>query len=132
MLTIIDRDLILYPVAAHLVLIGLLYVWLSAIRKWQRDGRDVAAQEARISATLSNQFEAPVLFYAVVAMIWAADMVNAAYVALGWVFVAGRLWHIAVATLTTHIIYRGLVFLINFIAIVAMWGLFLVQRLVLA
>ena len=131
MLIQIDRDLILWPVAVHLALIVFLYAWLSLIRKLQREGRDVKALEARISATLSNQFEAPVLFYALIAMIWAADVVNSLYFILAWVFVAGRLWHFYVATLSSDVIRRGLVFTINFVAIFAMWGLFMLQRLLL-
>jgi len=128
----IDRDLILWPVAVHLALIAFLYAWLSLIRKHQREGRDVKALEARISANLSNQFEAPVLFYALVAMLWAGDMVNSVYFILAWVFVAGRLWHFYVATLSSDIIRRGLVFTINFLAIFVMWALFLFQQLVLS
>ncbi|NHK29290.1 hypothetical protein FF098_015335 [Parvularcula flava] len=131
MLTQIDRDLILWPVAVHLALIVFLYAWLSLIRKYQREGRDVKALEVRVSANLSNQFEAPVLFYALVAMLWAGDMVNSVYFILAWAFTAGRLWHFYVATLSTDIIRRGLIFTINFLAIFSMWALFLFQRLIL-
>ena len=52
-----------------------------------------------------------------------------AYVALGGVFIAGRVWHLIVATLYTNIIRRGLVFTVNWLAIYAMWALFLLPRL---
>ena len=125
----INRDLILWPVAGHLAILFFLYCWLSVVRKWKRDGKPVEALEVRISANLRNQFEAPILFYALVAMLWAGDLVTWAYVALGGVFIAGRIWHLLVATLSSNIIRRGLVFTMNWLAIYAMWALFLLPRL---
>ena len=125
----INRDLILWPVTAHLAILFFLYCWLSVVRKWKRDGKPVEALEVRISANLRNQFEAPILFYALVAMLWAGDLVTWAYVALGGVFIAGRIWHLLVATLSSNIIRRGLVFTMNWLAIYAMWALFLLPRL---
>lgn len=129
MLEIIDRDLILWPVAGHLGILFVLYCWLSVVRFQKRAGQPVEALEARISANLKNQFEAPILFYALVAMLWAEDLVNWAYLTLAIVFLAGRIWHLLAATLSTNIIRRGLIFTFNWLAIYAMWALFLLPRL---
>ncbi|WP_083777363.1 MAPEG family protein [Kangiella koreensis] len=40
---------------------------------------------------------------------------------LAWIFVAGRLIHSAVQILTNNIRLRGLVYTINFLAVLAMW-----------
>lgn len=127
--TAIDRDLILWPVAGHLAILFFLYCWLSVVRFQKRSGQPVDALEARISANLRNQFEAPLLFYALIAMIWADNAVNSAYLVLACVFLLGRIWHLLVATLSTNIIRRGLVFTVNWLAIYGMWAVFLLPRL---
>ena len=46
-----------------------------------------------------------------------------AAVALAWLFIAGRLLHSAVQILTTNVRLRGLVFTVNFLAVLGLWGL---------
>ncbi|MCI5046015.1 MAG: MAPEG family protein [Aquisalinus sp.] len=120
-----DRDLIFWPVAVHLSLLIYLYGWLSLVRWQQRAGKPVAALEGRISDNLSNQFEAPLLFYVIVALLWVENMVSAADIALAWTFAIGRLLHTSVHTLTSTVLMRGGVFTINFLAIYGLWGWFL-------
>ena len=128
----LDRDLILWPVAVHLLLLLILYAWLSLVRKQIRDGNGDTALEARVSANLSNQYEAPVLWYAIVVLIWAGDLLHGLFLALAWLFVAGRIMHTLVQTMTANVIHRGLVFTVNFLAVYGMWAVFLWQRLVTA
>ena len=123
------RDAILWPVAVHLALVLLLYSWLSVVRWQARRGQDVASREQAVSANLSNQFEAPVLFYALVAVLWTADAVTPAQLACAWVFALGRLPHTLIHTLTGNVLLRGGVFTINFAGLAGMWGLFLWGRL---
>lgn len=131
---------ILLPAAAHLALVAALYAWLSVERLFNvmaRRGRysDLvtpggdAGRAARVAANLSNQFEAPALFYPLVLALWAAAMVSALDVALAFVFVAGRLIHTGVQTLSRNVPLRGLVFSINFTALLAMWVWFLIRAL---
>ncbi|WP_082606917.1 MULTISPECIES: MAPEG family protein [unclassified Acidovorax] len=42
--------------------------------------------------------------------------------ALAWVFVAGRVAHSLGQILTTNVRLRGLVFTVNFVAVLRMWG----------
>jgi len=44
-------------------------------------------------------------------------------VALAWVFVIGRVLHSLVQIATANVRLRGLVFTINFVAVLAMWAL---------
>ena len=46
-------------------------------------------------------------------------------VALAWVFVGGRLLHSGVQVLTTNVRLRGLVFTVNFLAVLGLWSLLL-------
>lgn len=91
------------------------------------DGEDRLA--ARISANLRNQFEAPVLFHVGALLLLQLDAVGTAAAAAGLVFVAGRVLHALVQTLSGDVRLRGLVFTINFLAVVALWGLIALEML---
>lgn len=137
---IADPAQVLVPAAAHLALIAGLYAWLSVERLLTvLAGRGrygdlltpggETGRAARVAANLSNQFEAPVLFYPLVLALWAMGMASGADLILAWVFFAGRVVHTGVQTLTTNVPLRGLVFSINFIALAALWAWFLVRVL---
>jgi len=121
------------PMAAHVALAALLYVLLTVARMpavWgigrHPDGSNpMAAIEPRISANLSNQFEWPLFFHAACLMLLQFGTPPMA-VALAWVFVAGRVLHSAVQILTRNVRLRGLVFTINFLAVLGLWVLVVV------
>lgn len=50
-------------------------------------------------------------------------MESSAALALAWLFLLGRLVHGAVQILTSNVRLRGLVFTINFLAVLGLWGL---------
>lgn len=82
-----------------------------------------AAIEPRVSANLSNQFEWPLFFYAACLVLLAnPSLLNPIYAWLASIFILGRLIHSAVQIFTTNIRLRGMVFIINFVAVLAMWG----------
>jgi hypothetical protein len=122
-----NAGLILWPMLAHVGLTFFLYVWLTvvrvgAVRRGEVDysvfafGQGEPRQAARISRNLANQFELPVIFYATVVLLIALGRVSMVDVIAAWVFVAGRLVHTAVQTLTDNVPLRGQVFTINFLA----------------
>ena len=76
----------------------------------------------RIRLNLANQFELPVLFYALVVLLIAFGKVTMFDVVAAWVFVAGRVIHTLVQTLTDNVPLRGNVFMINFLAVMALAG----------
>jgi hypothetical protein len=85
-------------------------------------GREEPPRIGRITRNLSNQFELPVVFYAVCVLLVALDRATGFDVAAAWVFVLGRLVHTAVQTLTDNVPLRGRVFMINFMAVTALVG----------
>jgi hypothetical protein len=121
---------ILWPMLAHIAWVVLLYVWLTVAR-WravQRGEVDYSSFEfnreeppavARIRLNLANQFEWPVVFYALVVLLIALGKVTTFDVVAAWVFVAGRVIHTLVQTLTDNVPLRGNVFMINFLAVAA-------------
>lgn len=121
---------LILSMAAHVALAAFLYVLLTVARApdvWgigrRRDGSNPwASLEPRISANLSNQFEWPLFFYAACLMLLQSRPTPAA-VTLAWVFVAGRVLHSAVQILARNIRLRGVVFTINFLAVLGLWVL---------
>jgi hypothetical protein len=122
---------ILWPMLAHIGWVSMLYVWLTiarqrAVRSGQIEsscfvlGRDEPLEVARITRNLANQFELPLIFYALVVLLVALGQVTLFDVIAAWVFVAGRVAHTLVQTLTDNVPLRGQVFMINFLAVVAL------------
>ncbi|HWU84077.1 MAG TPA: MAPEG family protein [Rhodocyclaceae bacterium] len=116
--------------AAHVVWAAVLYVLLTVVRApavWsvgrRPDGSNPLARfEPRISANLSNQFEWPLFFHIACLMLIESAAISALVLALAWIFVGGRLLHSAVQILTANVRLRGLVFTINFLAVLGLWA----------
>jgi hypothetical protein len=123
---------LLWPMLAQIGWTFLLYAWLTvaraqAVRRGEVVYGDFARGEephhvARITRNLANQFELPVIFYAAVVLLVATKNVTTIDVIAAWVFVAGRVIHTLVQTLTDNVPLRGQVFLINFAGVVALAG----------
>jgi hypothetical protein len=109
---------------AHIGWVFLLYAWLTLARQRavQRGEIEYSAfahgdephHVERITRNLANQFELPVIFYAVLVLLVAVGRVTPVDIIAAWVFVAGRVIHTLVQTLTDNVPLRGQVFLINF------------------
>lgn len=122
-------DSLLVPMAAHVALAAALYALLTVARApaiWGlgrgRDGSNPwAGVEPRISANLSNQFEWP-LFFHVACLALLQFPHSATAVALAWLFIAGRVLHSVVQIGTRNVRLRGVVFTVNFLAVLALWA----------
>jgi hypothetical protein len=123
-------EMLILPMAAHVTLAAFLYVLLTVARApavWgigrRADGSNPwASVEPRISANLSNQFEWPLFFYAACLILLQLDPGPVAS-ALAWIFVGGRILHSGVQILTRNVRLRGIVFTVNFIAVLGLWVL---------
>jgi hypothetical protein len=123
---------LLFPMLAHIGWVFLLYAWLTiarmrAVRRGEVEiGAFAHGEEphhvARVTRNLANQFELPAIFYAVVVLLVATGRVTMIDVVAAWVFVAGRVIHSLVQTLTDNVPLRGQVFLINFAGVVVLVG----------
>src|SRR5262245_49237750 len=126
-----NASLILWPMLAHVALTFFLYAWLTvvlvaAVRRGEGEypcfvtAREEPHQAMRINRNLANQFQLPVIFYALTVLLIATDEVTLIDVLAAWVFVAGRVIHTGVQTLTDNVQLRGSVFMINFLAVVVL------------
>ena len=125
------------PMFMHIFLCALLFVFLTLTRApsvWgvgkNKDGSNPFADiQPKVSANLSNQFEWPLFFHVVCALLIAlSEPISNSQVSLAWVFVIGRVLHSLVQIFTDNIRLRGLVFTINFVAVLAMWLLLSIQQ----
>jgi hypothetical protein len=82
--------------------------------RWPEDTR-------KVTNNYSNQFELPVLFYAILPLLLMLVKVDYVQVALAWVFVIGRILHSIVHTGSNDVPRRGAAFLISFGALALMW-----------
>ena len=128
---------LLYPVFVQVALTFVLLFWMGRARLAALQNRDVKigqialGQRAwpgkvmQISNAFQNQFETPVLFYALVALAVAHPRtVDVAMLALAWAFVATRLIHAFIYTSSNAIRWRFGVFLTGAILLLFMWVLF--------
>jgi len=116
---------------AHIAWVVVLYVWLTyarwvAVTRGEVDyasfefNREEPPAVARIRLNLANQFEWPVVFYALAVLLIALGKVTLFDVIAAWVFVAGRVIHTLVQCLTDNVPLRGQVFMINFVAVLVL------------
>lgn len=120
---------LVYPMVAHVALATVLYVLLTIARApavWGlgrgADGSNPWSRvERRISANLSNQFEWPLFFHAACLVLMQIGTADRVAVICAWLFVAGRVLHSGVQIGTTNVRLRGIIFTLNFLAVLAMW-----------
>jgi hypothetical protein len=80
-----------------------------------------STQAVKVSKNYANQFELPVLFYAVVAFALITSAVDLLMVGLAWIFVLSRVAHTAIHIGPNVVMWRGTAFLVGFVALVLMW-----------
>lgn len=135
---------VLAPVFVQVVLTFALLFWmgtsrLRAVKAGEVRVRDIALGErawpkrvTQIGNTYHNQFETPVLFYALVALALATRQADLIFVLMSWAFVAARLAHAYVYTTSNNLMLRFRVFLAGTAILMLMWTIFAVKILILA
>jgi hypothetical protein len=127
---------LLLPAFLHLALVTVIGIRLGRARF--RAGRagvvrveDIAIDSSRwpddirkLSNNFDNQFQIPVLFYAILPLLIILVKVDWVQVALAWAFVASRILHSQIHTGRNEVIRRFQVFLLGFILVVIMWAWF--------
>ncbi len=111
---------------------------VKAVRAGQVKIRDVALDSSRwpddvrkLSNNYDNQFQLPVLFYAILPLLILLVKVDWLMVALAFVFVASRIVHSLIHTGDNVVLHRFRAFVVGFIALVAMWGWFALRLYVI-
>jgi hypothetical protein len=121
-----------WPLVAQTVLVFILYCLLgirrsAAIKAGRarqeqfRENRDEPVESLVVRNSIANQFELPVLFYAVSIVLFITQADNLPAVILAWIFVACRYAHAFVHVTSNNLRYRSPLFALSFLALVALW-----------
>jgi hypothetical protein len=131
----VNQTVIIYPVLIQVLLTISVLVLLGPAR-----GRSLRAKRLRLrdldvalgrnewsdeaakrGNNYRNQFELPVLFYAVVAFALITRSADGLMIGLAWLFVLTRLVHAAIHIGPNIVKWRGLAFILGAIVLLAMW-----------
>lgn len=122
---------ILGPLAAHAVLVFILYGLLMVRRRFSladreaiktyREGGGEPLSSALVNKNIANQFELPVLFHSACIVLYLLNADNVLMLTLAWFFVATRYAHSFVHVTSNQLRYRAPLFAVGFIAVVIMW-----------
>jgi hypothetical protein len=133
--------MVLLPV---FVLVGLTFALLIAMAAARRDAlvnketkiRDIALGEpnwpvraTQIGNCFKNQFELPVLFYALIALALPLRHADLVIVILSWVFVVTRFVHAGVFVTSNDLNRRSLAWFAGVLVLFAMWVYFALRIL---
>ena len=123
----------IWPMIAHVALVFALYFLLSfrrvrAVKEGRarpeqfRDNREEPAESLIVRNCIANQFELPVLFYAVSILLYLVDADNPVTVAGGWLFIALRYVHAYVHVTSNRLRYRRPLFIAGFAVVGLLWA----------
>ncbi|MFC6445233.1 MAPEG family protein [Shinella zoogloeoides] len=122
----------IWPMIAHVALVFCLYLLLSSRRMGAvkegrarpdqfRENREEPAESLVVKNAIANQFELPVLFYAVSILLYLVDADNTVTVAGGWLFVALRYAHAYVHVTSNRLRYRRPLFIAGLLVVMLLW-----------
>jgi hypothetical protein len=127
-----DKMTIIWPVLAQILLTYIVYIVLAKRRnrafKTSSVDPSVADTDAtawpinviKASNNLTNQFEAPVLFYVLCLLFLTLDNVDILVLSLAWVFVVSRYVHALIHVTTNYVPFRFAAFVVGGLALIAM------------
>ena len=132
---------VLLPVFVLVALTFVLLLWQGYVRVGHtRRGevkiRDIALRQAnwpeqstKLSNAYLNQFELPVLFYALVAFALLTRKADLVFVVLSWVFVLSRLVHAFIHVTSNRVSRRFFAFTVGSLTLLIMWVIFALRIL---
>jgi hypothetical protein len=132
---------VLLPVFLHVLLVFILLFWMGKERRDALVSRDVQFKDValdepnwpkkatQLGNCLKNQFEFPMLFYAIVAIALPLRQADLIFVLLSWVFVVTRYVHAGIFVTSNNMKNRSLAFFAGVIVLLIMWILFAFRML---
>lgn len=132
---------LLAPVFVQVLLTFCLLFWTGRVRFAAARAGAVRVQDVslgertwpapvqQVSNAFANQFELPVLFYAVVGLALATRQGDTLFIGLAWLFVLTRIVHAGIYATSNVVIRRFQAFLAGALVLLAMWFVFAVKIL---
>jgi hypothetical protein len=130
---------VILPVLIQVGLTLILLFWMGRtrvghIRSGEVKVKDIVLGErnwpkrvTQIQNSYHNQFELPVLFYALVALALITRKADLLFVVMSWMFVVSRLVHAAIHTTSNKLSLRFMAFVAGVLILAAMWTIFAVR-----
>ena len=126
---------ILYPMLALVLLTAIVAVLVYRRRIAEMRARRIHPQSVATSAQMArsledtrasdnfrNLFETPVMFYAAVLTVYAAQLTGTAHLALAWAYVAMRVLHSSIQCTYNRVVHRLSAFMASVAALGALWA----------
>jgi hypothetical protein len=135
--------MVLLPVFVLVGLAFFLLLWMATARAQALKGRETSLKDialgepnwptktTQIGNCFSNQFEIPVLFYALIALALPLHKADLFIVLMSWVFVVTRLIHAGVFVTSNDVQRRGQIWFAGVLVLLAMWIYFALKILLL-
>ena len=132
-----EKTLILYPAILMMILTLFLYVknYLDNVKAKKSNAvkfsyfkiyeGEVPDYVSISRQTLKNQFELPIFFYFLTAIILVFDQVSQLDLIFSWIFVISRYLHCYIRLSSNYVPYRAKVFKLGMIILIVWWSIFL-------
>ena len=132
-----EKTLILYPAIGMMILTLFAYVksYLDFVKAKKSNAIEFSyfktyqgeiPDYVNVSRqTLKNQFELPVFFYFLISIILVFDNVSQLDLILAWLFSVSRYLHCYIRLSSNYVPYRGKIFQLSMLILIAWWIIFL-------
>lgn len=136
-------QMILLPLFVEVILTFVLLFWMTPLRARDFSSgavrpEDVALREpnwtkrtTQVANAFANQFELPVLFYALTILEYVTHLAGVVFVVLAWVFVIFRFLHAYVHVTSNIVRLRGSLYGVAALVLAIMWAIYIVEVLTL-
>ena len=130
-----NPDLIFWPmIILALYTLGLYFPMSKARVSAVKSGKIKAStfklnegepEESRVfNNAIANQFQSPILFYAVCLAAYASGNASSLIIVLAWIFAAVKIIHSLVHVTTNNLRHRRPVFMLAYLVLILMWLVF--------
>lgn len=136
-----DQALILWPLVAQVILVILLFIRLGQVKDRARAAGAIDLEVTaldndawpdycrQVANNIRNQFQVPVLFFALVLALYAHGSADIYALVFAWIFVATRVLHSYIHIGSNFVPSRTRAFKLSLVCVVALTGL-LIRALV--
>jgi hypothetical protein len=133
-------QMVLLPVFVQVGLVFALLFMMAGVRTTSLRSREITfkdialgqnwpARSMQVGNCFNNQFQLPVLFYALIALALPLRQTDLIIVVLSWVFVVTRLIHAGIFITSNNVQQRSLAWFAGVLVLLAMWIYFALRLL---
>ena len=135
-----DRMLIIYPAFAMILLTLFSYIIMILILKKYVTKKEIKYGQIKLYSGvfpeeyeqsrqhLKNQFELPIIFYFLVALLYSSNNLQYIDIILAWLFVISRYIHSFIRFKNNYLPYRGTVFALGYVILLVGWINFIISN----